>query len=62
MEHCLRRQFQSPQWGSNSKEDPAEDAEVIFLFQSPQWGSNSKVKDKYDLLQRTQVSVPAMGK
>ena len=37
--------FQSPQWGSNSKDYLGQ--QIIVLenteFQSPQWGSNSKV-------------------
>ena len=35
-------EFQSPQWGSNSKEAPSSPEKVFLLFQSPQWGSNSK--------------------
>ena len=35
--------FQSPQWGSNSKELFADCYEwLVNAFQSPQWGSNSK--------------------
>ena len=34
--------FQSPQWGSNSKDLIELTIEVTKLFQSPQWGSNSK--------------------
>ena len=36
-------EFQSPQWGSNSKVKNLEFNEQLFMFQSPQWGSNSKV-------------------
>ena len=35
--------FQSPQWGSNSKDDEEYNCGVCIGFQSPQWGSNSKV-------------------
>ena len=35
-------QFQSPQWGSNSKELIKCSSLMNFVFQSPQWGSNSK--------------------
>ena len=35
--------FQSPQWGSNSKDSIFNFDWIIFTFQSPQWGSNSKV-------------------
>ena len=34
--------FQSPQWGSNSKEKLSKRERFGVLFQSPQWGSNSK--------------------
>ena len=34
--------FQSPQWGSNSKEFSLTHGLLVRLFQSPQWGSNSK--------------------
>ena len=34
--------FQSPQWGSNSKDGVMKATEFLGLFQSPQWGSNSK--------------------
>ena len=34
--------FQSPQWGSNSKEIVKRHDSTIAEFQSPQWGSNSK--------------------
>ena len=38
--------FQSPQWGSNSKEEAYSEMVSSDEFQSPQWGSNSKaVKD-----------------
>ena len=35
-------QFQSPQWGSNSKGQLAFSMRSRYRFQSPQWGSNSK--------------------
>ena len=35
-------QFQSPQWGSNSKEYGIPYGPKNLRFQSPQWGSNSK--------------------
>ena len=36
--------FQSPQWGSNSKDlTQVFNILCLLLFQSPQWGSNSKV-------------------
>ena len=35
--------FQSPQWGSNSKEKELKELVAVVAFQSPQWGSNSKV-------------------
>ena len=34
--------FQSPQWGSNSKEEQLHQVRYYHRFQSPQWGSNSK--------------------
>ena len=42
-EQICKYSFQSPQWGSNSKDNVI----VVVgtdgvLFQSPQWGSNSK--------------------
>ena len=40
--------FQSPQWGSNSKDTRPDNAVTYNEFQSPQWGSNSKdVQEKY---------------
>ena len=39
--------FQSPQWGSNSKEDQLICEVILALFQSPQWGSNSKEKESW---------------
>ena len=38
-------EFQSPQWGSNSKADFFLIMELICMFQSPQWGSNSKADE-----------------
>ena len=41
----FRRQFQSPQWGSNSKvkvNGNLYTKKYLAEFQSPQWGSNSK--------------------
>ena len=37
-------EFQSPQWGSNSKatEELLKVIVILLGFQSPQWGSNSK--------------------
>ena len=36
-------EFQSPQWGSNSKVDDVRALPPKTVrFQSPQWGSNSK--------------------
>ena len=35
--------FQSPQWGSNSKDVEFQSNLYRSRFQSPQWGSNSKV-------------------
>ena len=34
--------FQSPQWGSNSKDGRYFTSPIGTGFQSPQWGSNSK--------------------
>ena len=34
--------FQSPQWGSNSKDIAKTFVDIVIAFQSPQWGSNSK--------------------
>ena len=34
--------FQSPQWGSNSKDEHNIKTKHFKRFQSPQWGSNSK--------------------
>ena len=59
--YAFSAEFQSPQWGSNSKEQVSAFVEWYGGFQSPQWGSNSKVA--WELLRRYQpVSVPAMGK
>ena len=38
----LKFLFQSPQWGSNSKDYVSRTINLPFKFQSPQWGSNSK--------------------
>ena len=52
--------FQSPQWGSNSKESKhASRGSALTEFQSPQWGSNSKelpvvVKEKPEEFQSPQ--------
>ena len=35
-------EFQSPQWGDNSKLSSAETTYNFPVFQSPQWGDNSK--------------------
>ena len=37
--------FQSPQWGSNSKNNTAGATPAEYEFQSPQWGSNSKTEE-----------------
>ena len=37
-----KRWFQSPQWGSNSKDFIVAGQLSSYEFQSPQWGSNSK--------------------
>ena len=39
----LELEFQSPQWGSNSKVEVKVLKFTRKAFQSPQWGSNSKV-------------------
>ena len=54
--------FQSPQWGSNSKEDIGGSEVLKEWFQSPQWGSNSKVISSVSSISSNSVSVPAMGK
>ena len=41
-------EFQSPQWGSNSKVGDITLDIYVKEFQSPQWGSNSKVHRKFD--------------
>ena len=46
--------FQSPQWGSNSKEGTFYAVKNVLAFQSPQWGSNSKVL-KEDVLCNTHL-------
>ena len=38
--------FQSPQWGSNSKDLQDALFSDLWGFQSPQWGSNSKELNK----------------
>ena len=49
--------FQSPQWGSNSKDSILGHAtEVTMMFQSPQWGSNSKDKKTNRKLAKTSFS------
>ena len=55
--------FQSPQWGSNSKDNIELDSVVsAYKFQSPQWGSNSKGLGNATMVPLKPVSVPAMGK
>ena len=58
--------FQSPQWGSNSKDGLyfyGLRFNLKVKFQSPQWGSNSKaVKVRNSLDWNWSVSVPSMGK
>ena len=36
-------EFQSPQWGDNSKVGCSDEEKRAIMFQSPQWGDNSKV-------------------
>ena len=40
--HECSTKFQSPQWGSNSKDYDPNEYDFDCWFQSPQWGSNSK--------------------
>ena len=40
--YAFSAEFQSPQWGSNSKVRSLQYEDYKFQFQSPQWGSNSK--------------------
>ena len=54
-------EFQSPQWGSNSKNGGYAAQPAAQEFQSPQWGSNSKKKLRLEF-DSIDVSVPAMGK
>ena len=46
--------FQSPQWGSNSKEGVTLPRLLDELFQSPQWGSNSKEEQQERAIRTTE--------
>ena len=58
-----KEEFQSPQWGSNSK---AYDHLKLYVFshksfQSPQWGSNSKDDGFIVTNERTEFQSPQWG-
>ena len=53
--------FQSPQWGSNSKDRQIRQPPLLVEFQSPQWGSNSKVGALFMLSQQKSFQSPQWG-
>ena len=57
----MQVQFQSPQWGSNSKGIDAVATLDNKAFQSPQWGSNSKGTFRQDIFFFREFQSPQWG-
>ena len=53
--------FQSPQWGSNSKDKLDHIDGQCYGFQSPQWGSNSKERREAAVIAGLEFQSPQWG-